>query len=57
MISFIAAETAASFNNPLALLHACHSKIQAQYLTLRKLSSHLLSNGCDRQAYGRTTGR
>ena len=50
MISFAAIEAAANFNNPLAMLHACHGKILAQCVTLRKLSSHLDSNGCDLQA-------
>ena len=50
MISFASLEASASFNNPLAMLHACHGKIQAQCVTLRKLSSHLDSNGCDLQA-------
>ena len=50
MISFAALEASASFNNPLAMLHACHGKILAQCVTLQKLSSHLASNGCDLQA-------
>jgi len=50
MISFSALEAAASYDNPLALLHACHGKILAQCVTLQKLSSHLNSNGCDLQA-------
>jgi len=50
MISFASLEASASFNNPLAMLHACHGKILAQCVTLRKLSSHLSSNGCDLQA-------
>jgi hemerythrin-like domain-containing protein len=50
MISFASLEASASFNNPLAMLHACHGKILAQCATLRKLSGHLASNGCDLQA-------
>jgi len=50
MISFASLEASASFNNPLAMLHACHGKILAQCTTLRKLYSHLSSNGCDLQA-------
>jgi len=50
MIPFPAQEATANFNNPLALLHACHGKIQAQCETLRRLSGHLASNGCDLQA-------
>lgn len=50
MISFASLEASASFNNPLAMLHACHGKILAQCTTLRKLSSHLSSNCCDLQA-------
>jgi len=50
MISFASLEASASFNNPLAMLHACHGKIHAQCVTLRKLSGHLASNGCDLQA-------
>lgn len=50
MISFASLEASASFNNPLAMLHACHGKILAQCATLRKLSSHLADNGCDLQA-------
>lgn len=50
MISFSALEATASYDNPLALLHACHGKILAQCVTLQKLSSHLNSNGCDLQA-------
>lgn len=50
MISFAALEASASFKNPLAMLHACHGKIHAQCVTLRALSSHMASNGCDLQA-------
>lgn len=50
MISFASLEASASFNNPLAMLHACHGKILAQCVTLQKLSGHLDSNGCDLQA-------
>jgi hemerythrin-like domain-containing protein len=50
MISFSALEAAASYDNPLALLHACHGKILAQCVTLQKLAGHLDSNGCDLQA-------
>ena len=38
------------FDNPLEMLLACHGKIQAQCVTLRKLLQHLSSHGCDMQA-------
>ncbi len=38
-----------SFDNPLEMLLACHGKIQAQCVTLRKLLQHLSSHGCDTQ--------
>jgi len=36
-----------SFDNPLEMLLACHSKIQTQCATLHKLLQHLPSHGCD----------
>lgn len=50
MISLTSAEAAPSFDNPLEMLHACHGKILRQCDTLRKLATHLTSNGCDQQA-------
>lgn len=38
------------FDNPLEMLQACHGKIQAQCVTLRKLLQHLSAHGCDTQA-------
>ncbi|MDD2915009.1 MAG: hemerythrin domain-containing protein [Gallionella sp.] len=50
MIPFTSGETAASFDHPLEILHACHGKIQRQLDTLQKLAAHLPIHGCDRQA-------
>lgn len=44
-----AADSAPSFENPLEMLYACHGKILHQCDTLRKLATHLTSNGCDQQ--------
>lgn len=41
---------APSFDDPLAMLRACHGRIQAQCATLRKLQAHLPTHGCDTQA-------
>lgn len=41
---------APSFDDPLAMLRACHGRIQAQCATLRKLQAHLPAHGCDTQA-------
>lgn len=43
-------ETAASFDRPLQLLHACHGKLMHQCGTLRNLAVHLSQHGCDGQA-------
>jgi hemerythrin-like domain-containing protein len=40
---------APSFDDPLAMLRACHGRIQAQCATLRKLQAHLPTHGCDTQ--------
>jgi len=50
MIPFASEETAASFDHPLEILHACHGKIQRQLDTLQKLAAYLPVHGCDRQA-------
>lgn len=50
MISFGSQEAAPSFDNPLEMLHACHGKIMMQCGTLRNLTAHLASKGCDQQA-------
>lgn len=47
---------APTFDHPLEMLLACHGKILRQCDTLRKLSAHLKTHGCDEQvrqaAYG-----
>jgi len=50
MISFSASEAAPTFDHPLEMLRACHSKILRQCDTLQKLAVHLASEGCDVQA-------
>lgn len=41
---------AVSFDQPLALLRACHEKILQQCITLEKLAAHLLTHGNDAPA-------
>ncbi len=41
---------APGFEDPLELLRACHSRIETQCATLRKLPPHLAAHGCDAQA-------
>lgn len=41
---------AAGFNEPFAMLDACHDRVQRMLGTLQKLRAHLASNGCDAQA-------
>ncbi len=50
MINLPGNAAAPGFDDPLELLHACHSRIQAQCATLRKLQAHLAAHGCDDQA-------
>lgn len=50
MHPFLPDQTAASFDDPLEMLHACHGKILRQCDTLRKLAAHLPENGCDEPA-------
>lgn len=42
-------ETTPRFDNPLALLHACHGKIMQQCAELRTLAARLSGKGCDPQ--------
>ena len=41
---------AAGFDAPLAMLSACHQRIQRQCATLRRLVPHLAAHGSDAQA-------
>jgi hemerythrin-like domain-containing protein len=41
---------APTFDSPLAMLHACHGRIEAQCTTLAKLQEYLPLHGCDMQA-------
>jgi hemerythrin-like domain-containing protein len=41
---------APTFDDPLEMLRACHSKILRQCDTLQKLATHLKTDGCDMQA-------
>lgn len=41
---------APTFDTPLAMLRACHGRIEAQCATLAKLQDYLLRHGCDTQA-------
>lgn len=41
---------AVGFEVPLEMLAACHSRVQAQCATLRRLAAHLARQGADRQA-------
>jgi hemerythrin-like domain-containing protein len=48
MISITSHQTdAVSFDQPTAMLHACHGKILQQCDTLEKLAAHLAIHGCD----------
>lgn len=38
------------FDDPLAMLSACHERIAAQCVTLEKLRVHLVTQGCDAAA-------
>ncbi|MDD4963027.1 MAG: hemerythrin domain-containing protein [Gallionella sp.] len=51
MISITSHQTdVVSFDQPTAMLHACHGKILQQCDTLEKLAAHLVIYGCDVQA-------
>jgi hemerythrin-like domain-containing protein len=50
MISFTPAPAAPTFDHPLEMLHACHDRILRQCNLLKKLASHLDSEGYDEQA-------
>ena len=41
---------APSFDDPLALLSACHGRIERQLATLARLQRHLPEHGCDKDA-------
>ncbi len=41
---------AAGFDQPLAVLRACHERIQRQCQTLQRLEAHLAQHGADEQA-------
>ena len=53
----IGATGAVSFDQPLALLRACHDKILQQCATLEKLAAHLLTHGNDAPAQQAAQGR
>lgn len=38
------------FDTPLDMLRACHRRVEQQFSTLRRLSSHLAMSGSDKQA-------
>ena len=42
--------TLPSFDDPLAMLHACHDRIEAHCVTLEKLVAYLPRHGCDSAA-------
>ena len=42
--------SAASFDDPLAMLSACHGRIRRQLETLSRLERHLPEHGCDTDA-------
>jgi hemerythrin-like domain-containing protein len=44
------APAAPTFDDPLEMLRACHGKILRQCDTLKKLATHLKTDGCDMQA-------
>lgn len=50
MHTLLNATPAPGFDDPLAMLQACHGRITAQCTTLRKLQAHLPSHGNDEQA-------
>lgn len=43
-------QLAPSFDEPLAMLEACHGRIEAQLQTLERLVEHLAQHGADAQA-------
>lgn len=50
MNSLIGSAAAPTFDDPLAMLRACHGRIEAQCVTLDRLVSHLATQGNDVQA-------
>jgi hemerythrin-like domain-containing protein len=48
--------TAPSFDDPLGMLAACHSRIQRQLATLERLQRHLPEHGCDVDARAAARG-
>lgn len=50
MIDLPGNTAAPTFDAPLEMLRACHSRILAQCGTLHKLQQHLPAHGCDAQA-------
>lgn len=49
MVIFPSSTAASSFDEPLAMLQACHGRIQAQCATLEKLYWYLSEQGSDQQ--------
>ena len=50
MNSLLGNTAAPTFDDPLAMLRACHGRIGAQCVTLERLASHLSTHGNDAQA-------
>lgn len=50
MNSLLNSSPAAGFDQPLAVLRACHERIQRQCKTLQRLEAHLAQHGADEQA-------
>ena len=50
MTTILPGGDAASFDEPLAMLVACHARMRKQLATLAKLERHLPEHGCDSDA-------
>jgi hemerythrin-like domain-containing protein len=53
---FLSDHTAPSFDEPLAMLCACHRRIERQLETLSRLQRHLPEHGCDPDARAAARG-
>ena len=49
-VHFLSESAAPTFDDPLAMLTACHGRIERQLETLARLQRHLPEHGCDHDA-------
>ncbi|MFO1280966.1 MAG: hemerythrin domain-containing protein [Burkholderiales bacterium] len=50
MISVVSSDAAATFDDPVSMLSACHDRIRRQLATLERLARHLPGHGLDADA-------